>query len=143
MVGRGSRRYSVFFFFFFFLFRSCRAPGLSETPSTFPFPVSNSTLLSLTPFRLLPSALRPPPSPLHLSTLPPYGAGLSLTIVFTFRSYAARSFLNRLNASACAGDSGFGSFSRSWIPSRICLIVMAGFQPSSSLRIERQTVPEG
>jgi hypothetical protein len=29
------------------------------------------------------------------------------------------------------------------MPRRISLIVMAGFQPSSSFRIERQTVPEG
>lgn len=46
-------------------------------------------------------------------------------------------------ASACAGDSGFGSSRRSWIPSRICLMVMAGLQASSSFKIDRQTVPEG
>jgi hypothetical protein len=32
---------------------------------------------------------------------------------------------------------------RDWMPSRISLMVMAGFQPSSSLRMDRQTVPEG
>jgi len=72
-----------------------------------------------------------------------YGAGLSLTILRIFFSYAALSFLNRLKASACAGDSGFGSSSSDWMPSRISLMVIAGFQPSSSLRIERQTVPDG
>lgn len=71
------------------------------------------------------------------------GARLSLTICLTFRSYACRSFLNRLYASACAGDSGFTSSSSIWIPSRICLIVMAGFQASSSFRMDRQTVPDG
>lgn len=40
-------------------------------------------------------------------------AGFSLTTCLTRRSYAGRSFLNRLYASAWAGDSGFGSFSRS------------------------------
>lgn len=58
-------------------------------------------------------------------------------------SYSVLSFLKRLYASACAGDSGFGSFSKSCTPSRICLIVMAGFHASSSFRIDRQTVPEG
>ncbi len=29
------------------------------------------------------------------------------------------------------------------MPKRICLMVIAGFQPSSSFNIERQTVPEG
>ena len=72
-----------------------------------------------------------------------YRDGFSRTTCFTRRSYDGRSFLKRLYASACAGDSGFGSFSRSWIPRRICLIVIAGFQASSSFRIERQTVPEG
>lgn len=72
-----------------------------------------------------------------------YRAGFSRTTCFTRRSYDGRSFLKRLYASACAGDSGFGSLSRSWIPRRICLIVIAGFQASSSFRIERQTVPEG
>ena len=72
-----------------------------------------------------------------------YMGGFSLTTWRTRRSYAGRSFLNRLYASAWAGDSGFGSFKRSWIPSRICRIVMAGRQASSSFRIERQTVPEG
>jgi hypothetical protein len=61
----------------------------------------------------------------------------------TFFSYAARSFLKRLNASACAGESGFGSSSSDWMPSKISLIVIAGFQPSSSFRMLRQTVPEG
>lgn len=42
-----------------------------------------------------------------------YGAGLSLTTALIFLSYATRSFLNRLYASACAGDSGFGSLRRS------------------------------
>jgi hypothetical protein len=61
----------------------------------------------------------------------------------TFLSYAAGSFLKRLYASAWAGDSGFGSSRRAWMPRRICLMVIAGFQPSSSFRIERQTVPDG
>ena len=72
-----------------------------------------------------------------------HGAWLSLTIFRTAFSYAARSFLKRLYASACAGDSGFTSSSSIWMPRRICLMVMAGFQASSSLRIDRQTVPEG
>jgi len=72
-----------------------------------------------------------------------YGAGFSLTRFRIFLSYAARSFLNKLKASACAGDSGFGSSKSDWMPNSISLIVIAGFQPSSSLRIERQTVPEG
>jgi len=38
---------------------------------------------------------------------------------------------------------GFGSFKRSWIPSKICLMVMAGFHPSSSFKMDRHTVPEG
>lgn len=72
-----------------------------------------------------------------------YGAGFSFTMLRTFFSYACLSFLKRLNASACAGESGFGSSSSDWMPSRISLIVIAGFQPSSSLRMLRQTVPEG
>ena len=80
--------------------------------------------------------------PRNLSPLT-YGAGFSLTRFRIFLSYAARSFLNKLKASACAGDSGFGSSKSDWMPSNISLIVIAGFQPSSSLRIERQTVPEG
>lgn len=71
------------------------------------------------------------------------GAGFSLTMDLILRSYAARSFLNRLYASAWAGDSGLGSFSKSWMPRRICLMVIAGFQPSSSFNIDRQTVPDG
>jgi len=42
-----------------------------------------------------------------------YGAGFSLTVLFTLLSYATLSFLNRLYASACAGESGFGSSSKS------------------------------
>ena len=42
-----------------------------------------------------------------------YGAGFSLTVLLTLLSYAALSFLNRLYASACAGESGFGSSSKS------------------------------
>jgi len=72
-----------------------------------------------------------------------YGAGFSLTRCLIFFSYAALSFLKRLNASAWAGDSGFGSSRSDWIPSRISLIVIAGFQPSSSFKMDRQTVPEG
>jgi hypothetical protein len=72
-----------------------------------------------------------------------YGAGFSLTICLTFRSYAALSFLNRLNASACAGDSGLGSSRSDWMPRRISLMFIAGFQPSSSFRMDRQTVPDG
>lgn len=74
---------------------------------------------------------------------PDYGAWLSLTILRTAFSYATRSFLNKLYASACAGDSGLTSSRSIWMPRRICLMVMAGFQASSSLRIERQTVPDG
>lgn len=29
------------------------------------------------------------------------------------------------------------------MPSKICLMVIAGLHPSSSLRIDRQTVPDG
>lgn len=43
----------------------------------------------------------------------PQGAGFSRTTRLTLRSYSTRSLLNRLYASACAGDSGFGSSSRS------------------------------
>ena len=94
------------------------------------------------PYRFLPNFHPPVPfSPAPCA--PPHGAGFSFTILRTFFSYAWRSFLNRLNASACAGDSGFGSSSSDWMPRRISLMVMAGFQPSSSLRMERQTVPEG
>src|SRR6266566_4341570 len=75
----------------------------------------------------------PPPSTAF------YGAGFSRTTRLILFSYSARSFLKRLYASACAGDSGLGSLSRSWTPRRICLIVMAGFHASSSLRMERQT----
>jgi hypothetical protein len=71
------------------------------------------------------------------------GAWLSFTILRTAFSYATLSFLKRLYASAWAGESGLTSSSSIWIPRRICLMVMAGFQASSSLRIERQTVPEG
>lgn len=72
-----------------------------------------------------------------------YGAGFSLTTCRTLLSYAVRSFLNKLYASAWAGDSGLGSSRRSWTPRRICLIVIAGFHASSSFRIDKQTVPEG
>lgn len=71
------------------------------------------------------------------------GAGFSFTVRLTLASYAVRSFLYRLYASACAGESGFGSSSRSCTPRRICLIVMAGFHPSSSFRMDKQTVPDG
>jgi len=72
-----------------------------------------------------------------------YGAGFSLTILLILFSYAARSFLKRLYASAWAGESGFGSSSKSWTPRRICLMVIAGFHASSSFRMDKQTVPEG
>ena len=68
---------------------------------------------------------------------------MSRTTRRTLFSYSTRSLLNRLYASAWAGDSGFGSLRRSWMPSRICLTVMAGFHASSSFKIDRQTVPEG
>ena len=95
------------------------------------------------------SLTHPPHSHFHFSiTQPidspsPQGAGFSFTTCFTRFLYASRSFLYKLYASACAGLSGFTSSSSIWMPSRISLIVMAGFQPSSSLRMERQTVPEG
>jgi hypothetical protein len=72
-----------------------------------------------------------------------YGAGFSRTILLMRFSYSPRSFLNRLYASACAGDSGLGSFRRSCIPRRICFTVMAGFHPSSSFKIDKHTVPDG
>ena len=37
----------------------------------------------------------------------------------------------------------FGSLRRSWIPSKICLMVMAGLQSFSSSSSDRQTVPDG
>lgn len=46
-------------------------------------------------------------------------------------------------ASSCAGLNGFGESRRSCTPSRICLMVMPGFQASSSFRILRHTVPDG
>ena len=44
-------------------------------------------------------------------------------------------------ASPQAGLLRFGSSSSSWIPTRICLTVMAGFQPSCAFTMDRQTVP--
>lgn len=70
-------------------------------------------------------------------------AGFSRTTRRILFSYSFLSFLNRLYASAWAGDSGLGLFRSSWMPRRICLTVIAGFHASSSFRMERQTVPEG
>lgn len=44
-------------------------------------------------------------------------------------------------ASAWAGSFGLGSLSNSWIPKRICLIVIAGRQSFSSSNNDKQTVP--
>lgn len=44
-------------------------------------------------------------------------------------------------ASACAGSLILGSFNKSWIPSSICLIVIAGRQSFSSSSNDKQTVP--
>ena len=71
------------------------------------------------------------------------GAAFSLTTRLIRLSYSTRSFLKRLYASACAGDSGLGSLRRSCTPNRICLMVIAGFHASSSLRIDKHTVPDG
>lgn len=46
-------------------------------------------------------------------------------------------------ASAWAGSLTLGSFRRSWIPSKICLIVIAGLQSFSSSNSDKQTVPDG
>ena len=59
------------------------------------------------------------------------------------RLYSAGFELKRCMASAWAGDFGLGLSRRSWMPMSMALMVMAGRQPSSSLRILRQMVPEG
>eukprot|EP01139_Manchomonas_bermudensis_P020117 Amastigsp_a677948_407.p2 type:complete len:105 gc:universal Amastigsp_a677948_407:270-584(+) len=51
--------------------------------------------------------------------------------------------MNSWYASICAGSFSLGSASRSWMPRRTLETVTFGVQPFSSLRIERQTVPEG
>lgn len=68
---------------------------------------------------------------------------ISLACCRTLLSYAAASFWNMVNASLCAGSCGLGSLSKSWIPNKICLMVIAGFQPLSSSKMLRQTVPDG
>ena len=61
----------------------------------------------------------------------------------TLLSYSVRFWQKLVYASAWAGSLILGSLSKSWIPKRICLIVMAGLQSFSSSKIERQTVPDG
>jgi len=46
-------------------------------------------------------------------------------------------------ASLWAGDLSLGASSSSCTPSKICLMVIEGRHCSSSLRMLRQTVPEG
>lgn len=63
---------------------------------------------------------------------------------FTFFMYSSLLFLYRVRGYCWAGLSMFGSsFKSFWIPNNICLMVMCGFQSSSSFKIDRQTVPEG
>ena len=60
-----------------------------------------------------------------------------------FFLYAILSLTNNSYASRCAGLFSLGLSRRSWIPRSICLIVIAGRQPSSSFKMLKHIVPEG
>ena len=66
-----------------------------------------------------------------------------LASALIFASYAVLLDLHNWYGSLCAGSSRFGLFNKSWIPNKICLMVIVGCQPLSALRILKQTVPEG
>jgi hypothetical protein len=86
---------------------------------------------------------RPKSSPLPKS--PPHhdGGGNFRACACTVRLYSARLCWNDMYASVCAGECGFGSVSSSCTPASTWLTVREGFQPLSSLRMDRHTVPEG
>ena len=62
---------------------------------------------------------------------------------WTLLLYSVLLWMNSWYASDCAGLLGLGSSSKSWIPIKTCFKVIAGRQPSSSFKIERQIVPDG
>ena len=63
--------------------------------------------------------------------------------ILTRLEYSAPLFLNSLYAAYCAASALLGLSRSSWTPTKICLTVMDGFHPLSSLRMLRHTLPLG
>ena len=73
-----------------------------------------------------------------------YDEGVFLTASRrTRRRYSLLLLMKSWYASDWAGLFGLGSSSKSWIPIKICLTVIAGRHPSSSFKIDKQMVPDG
>ena len=68
---------------------------------------------------------------------------LRVSVGWSPRLQARLESVPRLLVDDATGLSGLGVSSRSCTPSRICLMVMPGFQASSSLRMLKHTVPDG